>query len=292
LNKEQLLQQLKSTATLQPLQKVFNLSDWQRLAWFLFSESGALSLSLLASVLGTLALIDYAFAQGERIRSIISYVLNRGAEFPAQMVSLLAQTQESLTGIRTGFLSRTSSATARLSVLSHAKVNPPSARPTESQSDFKGFFRKFLRDPVPPASAELLGYRFRFSDSLGWNFRAFNVPLWASVPALGLLVYLSLLWKGDSELAEWLPAAPIGELLVWGAFAALGVLTALAVQGAVVIHARLRPLAGLFLILFVLVIVSALKGGAFTLIALLAGLGLLDNAYDFRKRLAKSENAV
>jgi hypothetical protein len=292
LNKDQLLQQLKATAALQPLQKIFNLSDWQRLAWFLFSESGALSLSILASLFGTLALIDYAFAQGERIRSIIAYVLNRGGEFPAQMVSLLAQTQESLTGIRSGFFAGLKKEHEALSVVSHAKVSPKTPKSGESATDFKLFLGRFLRDPVPPSSAELLGYRFRFTDVSGWNFRAFEVPIWASVPALGLLVYLSLLWKGESELAEWLPAAPIGEFLVWGALAALAVLTALAVQGAVVIHARLRPLAGLLLILLVLVLVSALKGGALTLIALLAGLGLLDSAYDFRKRLAKTENAV
>ncbi|NBX15859.1 MAG: hypothetical protein EBR09_00685 [Proteobacteria bacterium] len=292
LNKEQILQQLKSSAALEPLQRVFNLTDWQRLAWFLFSEAGALSLSLLASLFGTLALIDYAFTQGERIRSIISYVLERGSEFPAQMVGLLTQTQESMTGIRSGFVSRPEGSAAPLSVVSHSKVVPAVAKPTDAASGIDSLLRSVLRDPVPPSSADLLGYRFRFAEPRGWNFRAFDVPIWASVPSLGLLVYLSLLWKGDSELSQWLPAAPLGVVLVWGAFAALAVLTALAVQGAVVIHARMKPLAGLFLILFVLVLVSAVKGGALTLVAALAALGLLDNAYDFRKRLAKSKNAV
>jgi hypothetical protein len=207
------------------------------------------------------------------------------------MVNLLSQTHESLTGLASGLSSETLALRAKLLVYSHSKLQSKPAA-ADAGSFVKKVSEKLLREPVPVGAAEVLGYRFRFSENFGWNFRSFNVPLWASAPALGLLVYLASLWKGDNELSQWLPAEPAGEYLVWAAFVALGILTALAVQGAVVIHARLKPLAGLFSVLFVLVLVSALKGGAFTLIAILAALGLLDNAYDFRKRLAKSENAV
>jgi len=291
LNKDQLLQQLKTSQALEATQKIFNLNDWQRLAWFLFSESGAFSLSVLASLFGTVALIDYAFGQAERIRAVIAYVLQKAGEFPLQMVNLLSQTHESLTGLASGLSSETLALRAKLLVYSHSKLQSKPAA-ADAGSFVKKVSEKLLREPVPVGAAEVLGYRFRFSENFGWNFRSFNVPLWASAPALGLLVYLASLWKGDNELSQWLPAEPAGEYLVWAAFVALGILTALAVQGAVVIHARLKPLAGLFSVLFVLVLVSALKGGAFTLIAILAALGLLDNAYDFRKRLAKSENAV
>lgn len=293
LNKEQLLTQLTSSQALEPIQKLFNLSDWQRIAWFLFSEGGALSVSVLGSLFGTLALIDFAFAQAERIRGVINYVLLKTSEFPRQMVGLLEQTHESLAGLARGVVGGGSSKGRSLLVTSHEKMPAQSAgqKPTEPEF-FQSLLRKVLRDPPPPGATEVLGYWFRFSEAPGWNFRALSVPLWASVPALGVLVYLASLWKGEEGLSHWLPAEPMGEWLVWSAFVALGVVTALAMQGALVIHARVRPFAGLVLGLFVLILISSLQGGALTLLAVLAGLGLLDNAYDFRKRLAKSKNAV
>jgi hypothetical protein len=291
LDKQQLLTQLKSSQALQPLQKLFNLSDWQRIAWFLFTEGGALSISILGSLFGTLALIDFAFAQAERIRGVINYVVLKTSEFPQQMVSILAQTQESLSGIAAAVSVRSASSARLAAVNSHEKKPSRAVRPGPT-SFSASFLAKVLREPPPPGTTEVMGYQFRFEHLPGWNFRLFAVPLWASAPSLALLVYLSSLWKGDEAIDTWLPAAPLGEALVWGAFAALCVLTALALQGALVIHSRLRPLAGLFLIFLVLVLVSSLQGGVLTLLALLGGLGLLDSAYDFRKRLAKTQNAV
>ncbi|NBW81257.1 hypothetical protein EBR21_05835 [bacterium] len=291
LDKQQLLTQLKSAQALQPLQKLFNLSDWQRIAWFLFSEGGALSISILGSLFGTLALIDFAFAQAERIRGVINYVVLKTSEFPQQMVSILAQTQESLSGIAAAVSVRYQGTARLAAVQSHAKKTSRAVRPGSSPA-WTQFLAKVLRDPPPPGTTEVMGYQFRFAHLPGWNFRALAVPLWLSAPSLALLVYLASLWKGDEAIDSWLPAAPLGAVLVWGAFAALCVLTALALQGALVIHSRLRPLAGLFLIFLVLVLVSSSQGGAVTLLALLAGLGLLDGAYDFRKRLAKTQNAV
>jgi hypothetical protein len=164
--------------------------------------------------------------------------------------------------------------------------------PRAASSGFSVFLRKFLREPTPGRATDVLGFRFNFTSGKGWNTREFAVPLWASLPALALLVYVASLWKTDALPADWWPAAPLGEWLVWAALFALGTLTALAVQGALVIHARVRPLPALAVIFVVLLLVSGLQGGALTLVALLAVLGLLDNAYDFRKRLAKTKNAV
>ena len=118
------------------------------------------------------------------------------------------------------------------------------------------------------------------------------MPLWLSIPSLGLLMYLALRWRGDAALATWLPDSPVGPLLMWGAVAAVGVMVGLALQGALVLHSCLRPLAALAVVFAVLLLSSSLQGGPLLLVAVLAVLGLLDNAYDFRNRLAKSKNAV
>ncbi|MFZ9518976.1 MAG: hypothetical protein ACO3A4_00710 [Silvanigrellaceae bacterium] len=291
LDKQQLLTQLKSSQALEPLQKIINLSDWQRIAWFLFTEGGALSISILASLFGTLALIDFAFAQAERIRGVINYVVLKTSEFPQQMVSILGQTQESLSGIAAAVSGRSPGGERLAPVQSHQKKTTRSSKPGSNPA-LAYISSKMLREPPPPGTTEVMGYQFIFGQVPGWNFRSFAVPLWLSVPALAHLVYIANLWKGDDAIDSWLPAAPTGAVLVWAAFAALCVLTALALQGALVIHSRLRPMAGLFLIFLILVLVSSLKGGILTLLALLAGLGLLDGAYDFRKRLAKTQNAV
>ncbi|MEY3902058.1 MAG: hypothetical protein RL189_1364 [Pseudomonadota bacterium] len=287
LNKEQMLEQLTSSQFLEALQKFVDLADWQRLALLLFGESGALSVSILGSLLGTVVLIDVAFSQAERIRGVISYVLQKAGEFPKQMVDLLEQTQENLSGLAGG---RTLQREAGpVGVGGHEKV------PAAAKADSSGFallLRKIVREPTPSGATDVLGFRFSFTGAKGWNTREFAVPLWASLPALGLLVYVAGFWKADALPADWWPAAPLGEWLVWAALLALGTLIALAVQGALVIHARVRPLPALAVIFVVLLLVSGLQGGALTLVALLAVLGLLDNTYDFRKRLAKTKNAV
>lgn len=291
LNKEQMLEQLASSQFLEALQKFVDLADWQRLALLLFGESGALSVSILASLLGTVVLIDVAFSQAERIRGVIAYVLQRAGEFPKQMVDLLEQTQENLSGLAAGRWLRKDAVSLGDGVGGHVKLPAGAERKTDS-SGFVLFLRKFLREPTPVSATDVLGFRFNFTGGKGWNTREFAVPLWASLPALGLLVYVAGFWKADALPAEWWPAAPLGEWLVWVALLALGTLTALAVQGALVIHARVRPLPALAVIFVVLLVVSGLQGGALTLVALLAVLGLLDNTYDFRKRLAKTKNAV
>jgi hypothetical protein len=293
LDKAQILAQFKASQALEPLQKLFNLSDAQRVAWFLFAESGALSVSVLASLAGTLVLIDFAFAQPERIRGVIEYVLRKTGEFPQMMVGLLQQTADNLTGISASVDASNKFSQQSVIVLEHEK-KPPKQTPA-SADVHKAWYRilsALFREPLPSGAVDVFGYRFRFSQSPGWNFRRFAVPLWLSLPALGVLVFVASRWSGDDAAFAWLPVAPQGLLWAWAAFAALSVLIGLAMQGALVIHARLRPFAGLLAILFVLILVSSLDGGALTLVALLGGLGLLDHAYDFRKRLAKTQNAV
>lgn len=282
--------QLKSSPVLAEMQKLFNLEAWQRLAWFLFADGGALSVSIFGSLVGTLVLIDFAFNQTERMRGVISYVLERKEGFPKQMVAVLEQTYQGMRALL-GWEKNLNHGwpITSVEVQSHEKKAP---RKDAESSGVIGFLKRFRRAPYPPGTSDVFGYRFNLSIEPGWHLRAFAMPLWLSIPSLGLLMYLALRWRGDAALATWLPDSPMGPLLMWGAVAAVGVMVGLALQGALVLHSCLRPLAALAVVFAVLLLSSSLQGGPLLLVAVLAGLGLLDNAYDFRNRLAKSKNAV
>ncbi|NBO39118.1 hypothetical protein EBU99_11105 [bacterium] len=289
VNKEQVLAQMRNAQVFQQLQKLFDLHSWQRLAWFLFSEGGALSVSIFGSLLGTVALIDFAFNQTERIRGVLDYVLQRASEFPPQLVQLLLRTRESLTSLLRGIGNEVGNAPSTSLISSHQRKPQPVRK---EGAALQSLFARLLREPLPPGETDVLGYRFRLAVDPGWHFRSFAVPLWLSTPALAVLVYLATLWKGDDALGSWLPGRPLGPVLVWSALIALGVLTGLALQGALVLYARLRPMAAVVAVFAVLLLSSAFAGGALSLAALLAGLGLLDSAYDFRNCLAKNKNAM
>lgn len=287
---ELLLQQVKGSPAFLELQKLFELDSWKRLSWFLFVDGGALSISLFASLLGTLVLIDFAFNQTERTRGVMAYVLQRKDKFPLQMVSLLEQTFEgmrALVGDKAFF--RVENQISTPEVVSHEKKT---VRSREQETGIKSIAKVFLREPMPPGVSDVFGYRFTFKKEPGWNLRSFEVPLLGSIPALALLVYLASLWRGEAQIANWLPSAPLGQLLSWSAFLAMFVVAAVAMQGALVVYACLRPLAALAAIFVLLLALSATQAGPLMLIALLAAIGLLDNVYDFRNRLAKNKNAV
>jgi hypothetical protein len=299
---ETLLRQLRESRVIDEMQRFLDQQSWQRLAWLLFADAGALSVFVLGSLFATLVLIDFAFNQTERMRVVLRYVLDNRDVFPQQMVSIFQQTFESMKGL-VG-LERASTFTGSavknpIVVQSHSKklsAASPGAVPRwpdeKKKSEAPAWLKRLGREPTPPKTTDLFGYRFTLSAEPGWCSRLYAVPLWLALPALGVLLYVSSLWKGEAELGSWLPAEPVGPALVWSSLAALIVLVALALQGALVVHARLRPLVAMAAVFAVLLLSSSLNGGPFLIVAVLAGLGLLDNAYDFRNRLAKNKNAV
>jgi hypothetical protein len=299
---ETLLRQLNESRVVDEMQRFLDQESWERLAWLLFADAGSLSVFVLGSLAATVVLIDFAFNQTERMRLVLRYVLDNREIFPQQMVSIFQQTFDSMKALMgREKVPGTAPVAESIIVQSHVKKAPQgeSARdagagwPEKKQRvSTPAWIKKLSRSPSPPGTTDLFGYRFTLSAEPGWSSRLFAVPLWLAVPALGFLLYISSLWKGDAELASWLPVEPLGPVLVWSSLVALAVLVALALQGALIVHACLRPLVALAAVFAVLLLSSALNGGPFLVVAVLAGVGLLDNAYDFRNRLAKNKNAV
>jgi hypothetical protein len=284
---DDLLDRLRQAGAIARAQEFINLSSWQRMAFLLFADAGALALSVLGSLVGTIVLIDFAFSQSERMRGIMTYVLAHKTAFPIQLVQLMQQTRD---GDR--LFARQShtaqSGLAALEVVGHAKR--PAAR---SQTDApSGFINQLIRPATPSGESDFFGYRFTYRAERGWKLRRFAVPLWLGLPAIGLLTYVSLISHEELGSMAWLPAEPSGPLLVWSSVAALAVLVGLALQGALVIHARLRPFVALMFIIVILVLSGAVQSGPLLLAVTLAVLALLDHLYDFRNCLAKKENAV
>ncbi|MBM3382872.1 MAG: hypothetical protein FJY29_10565 [Betaproteobacteria bacterium] len=301
---ETLLRQLKESRVIDEMQRFLDQESWERLAWLLFADSGSLSVFVLGSLAATVVLIDFAFNQTERMHFVLRYVLANREVFPHQMVFIFQQTAESmkaLMGRKRG--APLDALTSGVVVQAHVKkptrgasesgnTAPWSEEKKSGSAMLPGWLRRLAREPNPPSTTDIFGYRFTLSAEPGWRSRLFAVPLWLAVPALAMLLYMSSLWQGDAELGSWLPAEPKGPVLVWGALAALMVLVGLALQGALIVHACLRPLVALAAVFAILLLSSSLDGGPFLVVAVLAGVGLLDNAYDFRNRLAKNKNAV
>jgi hypothetical protein len=288
--RETLMNQLKSSAALIEMQKIFDLESWQRLAWFLFSGGGALALTIFGSVAGTLVLLDFAYSQAERLRGIVKYILNRPESFPHSLVSVVAHTRVGLKALQgTAALHGSQREGGAVLIDSHVKRAPSG----QSQlTGWKLFLSYVLREPLPRGTSILWGYRFKMSAEPGWHLGDFAVPLWLAFPSLLVLGYLATLWQGDAGLGQWLSHSPYGAYLLWGAVLSVGVLVGLAVQGALVLYVCLRPLFALFVVFAVVLASSTVETGPLMMTVVLAVLGLLDIAYDFRKRLAKSKNAL
>lgn len=281
------IEQLRQSGALKQVQEFLDLNHWQRVAALIFTDAGSLALSVFGSLVGTVVLIDFAFNQSERMRGVMNYVLSRRELFPIQIVQLMEQTRDGMLSFARA-KHRAQVAQGAVEIVSHRKR--PSAR-GGSEAEL-GIVAKFVRQPTPPGNSDVFGYRFTFGSELGWSLRWFAVPLWVSMPAIALLTYVSIIATGEADVAGWLPAEPVGPILVWAALASIFILVGLALQGALVIHARLRPFVALLFILIILILSGASQSGPLLLAVILAVLGLLDNVYDFRKRLAKNENAV
>jgi hypothetical protein len=282
-----LLERLRQSGALKDAQEFLNLKHWQRLAALVFADAGSLALSMFGSLVGTVVLIDFAFNQAERMRGVMEYILARKESFPPQLVQLMEQTRESMGSLsRSGRMAKAEQRS--LQILSHRKRSQVQ---TEAGAA-GGLASKFVRPPTPPGHSDVFGYRFTFVSELGWSLRWFSVPLWAGLPAIAALTYLAVISGGQTNMTSWLPAEPEGPALVWASLVAVFVLVGLALQGALIVHARLRPFAALGFVLIVLILSGASRSGPLLLAVVLAALGLLDNLYDFRKRLAKNENAV
>ena len=283
----ELFYRLKESGALKDAQEFLNLKNWQRLAALLFVDAGSLALSVFGSLVGTVVLIDFAFSQSERMRGVMNYVLARKESFPSQLVQLMEQTREGMKGTsRTG--QEACPEQQALQIVSHSKRG-------QARHDAGAESRltsSFVRSPTPPGNSDLFGYRFAFDSELGWGLRWFSVPLWVSMLAISVLTYVAVLSNGQLDMTGWLPAEPAGPFLVWAAAVSVFVLVGLALQGALVVYARLRPFAALGFVLIIFILSGASRSGPLLLAAVLAVLGLLDNLYDFRKRLAKNENAV
>lgn len=283
----ELLDRLRQSGVLRDAQEFLDLKYWQRLAALMFADAGSLALSIFGSLVGTVVLIDFAFNQSERMRGVMTYVLARKESFPPQLVRLMEQTRDGMSGLSHGGQKSLVDQDS-LQILSHKKRSAALAQ-TGSEP---GLVSRFIRPPTPPGHSDVFGYRFAFGSEMGWNLRWFSVPLGLSIPAIAALTYVAVASQGQANLTSWLPAEPEGPVLVLAASVALFVLVGLALQGALVIHARLRPFAALAFVLIVLLLSGASQSGPLLLAAILAALGLLDNLYDFRKRLAKNGNAV
>lgn len=288
--RETLLKQLQSSAALIEMQRLFDLESWQRLAWFLFSGGGALALTIFGSLAGTLVLLDFAYAQAERLRGIVKYVLSRPESFPQSLLSVVTQTKVGMAALQGAKMTMAAELErGAVVVSSHAKKIPENKSTTGGMKSLLG---SVLREPSPRGTSLLWGYRFKMSAEPGWHLGQFAVPLWLGFPSLLVLGYLATLWQGEKGLSQWLSQSPFGEQLLWAAVLAVGVLVGLAVQGALVLYVRLRPWVALLSVLAVILLSSATDTGPLVMTVVLAAVGLLDNAYDFRKRLAKSEIAL
>lgn len=288
--RETLLKQLQSSAALAEMQRLFDLESWQRLAWFLFSGGGALALTIFGSLAGTLVLLDFAYAQAERLRGIVKYVLSRPESFPQSLLSVVKQTKVGMAALQGAKMTMAAEIErGAVVVASHAKKMSENKSTT---GGLKLMLGSVLREPLPRGTSLLWGYRFKMSAEPGWHLRQFAIPLWLGFPSLLVLGYLATLWQGDKGLSQWLSQSPFGEQLLWAAVLAVGVLVGLAVQGALVLYVRLRPWVALLSVFAVILLSSATDTGPLVMTVVLAAVGLLDNAYDFRKRLAKSEIAL
>ncbi len=270
-----LLDQGLKSPEFQDMRRLFESPRTDRLLWVIFGGGSSWLFGLLLTTAGNLILLDLAFEQLHKLRAALSHVQHFPERFPQALVAAAPMMISSLRPEPqpTFAVERVSSADA-----------------TASTSVGSGTGSSALRWLLRPASAAddvvLMGMRFRLVPNVPssqlWRLRHRRMPLAVALACVAALLGAGLM---QSAVAPGMEPSPMPAAPWWlAALALVGLVgsTWLAIEGALVLLARVNPLVLMIALLVALFAGSSVAANPLLVIAVLGAVGLLDHLYDFR----------
>lgn len=317
-NAEQLdatLQSMKASPEFLTLRSLFE-NPWDaRLLWLVFGSGSPWLFGILLMALGNLVLLDLAFEQVEKLRTVTRYIL----DFPTRFSEHANATARAMEDTFHAPLEQRFSVQAvrRLDDGTGASQSTPVQ--TQGSNQVSTPLRYLIKPARDSGSLVFMGYRFSFKrfgvgtesgflpasthpqtpHRPSWRLKDWRLPLPYTLGCAATLIGVGFSQTRIGELgrivaldqAVQTPPIVLPEpvLAIVGAAAFFGS-TLLALEGMLVALSRLTPLALLILLLFALFAGTMVAANPLLVIAVLGAVGLLDHLYDFRKLRPNTKN--
>ncbi len=268
----QVVEELKSSEQIPLLAAVLESSWPTRLMWLVFGTGNPWLFALFLVTVGNLILLDMAYDQVERMRSVLAHVTSHKDRFGERLVRSLQPLG------------------AALSQGDSERFQVVKVRRDAAEEEKKPFWTRFVRSKESVGELGVLGHWFHLQAdrTKRWGLRELQAPL---IPALASIIGLLALGVNQQVLSD--KGHPLSDVETSSVVSILALLCFLgsalvATQGVLVALQRLTPL-GLLLLLILFVFTGGfVAANPLLVIAVFGTVGLLDHQYDLRNLKAQS----